>query len=736
MIMTQDLLDRNNNACFDANIKKLDENKNIKKKNANKKNNDPFTVFHEQGPKGIVLYNVASSSSAQAYVNEINGKAAGQEDKKRVAHAVVGPGEIIQCLPWSFKGSHSVLLDNTHLAIEVLYDTTQNTQKTYETALNLCAFLCNLYNLAPAGSTEVITLRVRETISAPVILSGKEAWTLGEVYCKARNNSYISLCGVAECPLKESGNCFASDESLSADLWGEIFIENNQTQETNSIQISMDDFRNDLAEKINTAKFFFVTKECKKEITLGKALPEKAIFKGTGKTVHKVGSKIETNYPLELAKIDPRDFNISLPKIDPATEKNIVDPEIFIETYPAYKQSYRAASDDLYNAAVIAATVSIAEKTTNPKSANYSVFSFAKDTVQVCDASSELISDPLCYGLKIPVLQNDIGASVSDLIAAPADGITDEAYTFTAITNLPANNVVLVLDNDNDTERPPTRTGIEKRVWEWKLGRNTVKAGKREAKAIIYSDNSKKKQVVATKKTSFEVIDAKNETMLYIGRTMLKSGYVPAFVAGMMGNISDEGSAGKFESSFYTTNPSAKPAYLKYMEDNHNYAALYSDKYIFNKGNYEKGIKLSVVLEILKKLEKGNWEGKFGLGCIQWTGNRTISLLTNYIEKAAANENHDFITFEQTLVAEGGLMIDELEKKFNKYDYGNWLNNYKGDINTSAAAEAAADNICRKFVVPLENIDAKAKKRAEIASKLYVNTIPSLLAELHENTDE
>lgn len=52
-------------------------------------------------------------------------------------------------------------------------------------------------------------------------------------------------------------------------------------------------------------------------------------------------------------------------------------------------------------------------------------------------------------------------------------------------------------------------------------------------------------------------------------------------MAGVLGNILEEGACGIFEYSTYT-NPELKPAYLVYMEENYDYQNTYSGKYIYN----------------------------------------------------------------------------------------------------------------------------------------------------------
>jgi hypothetical protein len=83
-----------------------------------------------------------------------------------------------------------------------------------------------------------------------------------------------------------------------------------------------------------------------------------------------------------------------------------------------------------------------------------------------------------------------------------------------------------------------------------------------------------------------------------------------------LGNINNEGNVGKFEDSYYK-NKSLKPSYLKIMENRFSYKEKYSKKFIYDLSLFE-------IKEMLDKLKNEKFlNGKFGLGCIQWIGNRT-----------------------------------------------------------------------------------------------------------------
>jgi len=70
--------------------------------------------------------------------------------------------------------------------------------------------------------------------------------------------------------------------------------------------------------------------------------------------------------------------------------------------------------------------------------------------------------------------------------------------------------------------------------------------------------------IVNNLRKNLKVSASKKEAMLAAAEAMVGS-YDARFIAGLLGNIQDEGTPGLFESSNYKSNPSAEPAYLKYI---------------------------------------------------------------------------------------------------------------------------------------------------------------------------
>jgi hypothetical protein len=186
--------------------------------------------------------------------------------------------------------------------------------------------------------------------------------------------------------------------------------------------------------------------------------------------------------------------------------------------------------------------------------------------------------------------------------------------------------------------------------------------------------------------------------------TLLNKGYKPAFAAGVLGNILAEGSAGYFESSAYKK--TKEPGYLVYMDENFNYREEFSGKHISKVG-------VKKTYAVLKKLEKVNYKGKFGLGACQWTGARTMSLIKCYIDVCGEDA---FPTAENCLVAENAMVVKEIDGSYN-YVYKDWKSKY-GKSNGADAAYGAGSIVCYKYEVP-HDTDTQAKIRADNAKKIY-----------------
>lgn len=200
----------------------------------------------------------------------------------------------------------------------------------------------------------------------------------------------------------------------------------------------------------------------------------------------------------------------------------------------------------------------------------------------------------------------------------------------------------------------------------------------------------------------------KKETLAIIGQLLFDNGYETAFVAGVLGNINHEANIGLFESSAYISHPEDEPKYLKYMDQYYSYRTKYSGKLITE-------VSLDELNTLLNKLKNDKWEkGKFGLGCVQWTGERTLNLFKIY---RSENNNKDSISFNQATNAEGKLIINEFSNDY-KYIYNNWKKENENKINSENAAYNAASKICLDYERP-SDMENKAKTRGNTAKKIY-----------------
>ena len=222
---------------------------------------------------------------------------------------------------------------------------------------------------------------------------------------------------------------------------------------------------------------------------------------------------------------------------------------------------------------------------------------------------------------------------------------------------------------------------------------------------LIFSKINKPKIIENLKKQTEFKGDKKN-TFIVIGKLLLSKNYPPSFIAGILGNIYHEGSIGFFESSNYVSHPQLKPQYLKYMDELHDYRKKYSGKKITE-------VSLKELKKLIDVLKIQNWKkGKFGLGCVQWTGERTYDLVKLYLNEA---KGKDKISIDEATVAEGKLIIKELSGPY-KHVFNEWKKNTKKD--SEQAAYNAADIICRKYEIPADAVK-RGKERGKTAARIY-----------------
>ena len=205
----------------------------------------------------------------------------------------------------------------------------------------------------------------------------------------------------------------------------------------------------------------------------------------------------------------------------------------------------------------------------------------------------------------------------------------------------------------------------------------------------------------------------KKDTLVAMTRVLLEDGFEPAFVAGLLGNIIEEGACGIFESSAYVSRPDLEPDYLVYMDETYDYRNVYSGQYIYN------GFSLSQVYGMILEMGPGGANGRgscFGLGCMQWTSyNRIKNLLENYM---AAAGGADTITLLQVQQAESITISQELQGSYKKV-YTAWQAE-NPVMNTMDAAYAAGVKVCTSYGIPVGyNTEAVQSTRGSNAAEVY-----------------
>ena len=194
--------------------------------------------------------------------------------------------------------------------------------------------------------------------------------------------------------------------------------------------------------------------------------------------------------------------------------------------------------------------------------------------------------------------------------------------------------------------------------------------------------------------------------MVVMGNVLIDAGFELAFVAGMLGNIQHEGESGQFESTNYSSNPDLYKPYMKYIDTNFNYRATFSGQNIQQVG-------ITDTKELINKCAAVSYEGKFGLGCVQWTGDRCMDLVDCYISEC---ELVIFPSKEQCYRAESTLIVKELKPNGIKdFVYPEWKADYSDKAN---AAYEAGSIICIKYEAPDDRFN-KAIERGNSAQDIY-----------------
>ena len=253
------------------------------------------------------------------------------------------------------------------------------------------------------------------------------------------------------------------------------------------------------------------------------------------------------------------------------------------------------------------------------------------------------------------------------------------------------------------------------------------------------------KKMVANLRAS-SALGSKRDAIANVAELLMANGFEPAFAAGVGANIYSEGTYGLFESSRYVTYPKKRPRYFCYLDGGEYYTkkdgeyvltAVYMSKsemksytgkaearqrfgekdfYLNNYSRrYVQNVDLNALEALMNTLAAGSWEGKFGLGIVQWTGSRTRTLVSFY--RKHAGKDASSITAAQVVAAENEMILYDFKGSYNGV-YSAWKNANRADLNTAEAARSAGALVCTKYEIPVDK-ENKAVTRGNKAKEIF-----------------
>lgn len=221
--------------------------------------------------------------------------------------------------------------------------------------------------------------------------------------------------------------------------------------------------------------------------------------------------------------------------------------------------------------------------------------------------------------------------------------------------------------------------------------------------------------------------------VIQMEKMLFLEGYDEAFIMGMLGQIICEGDYGEFEDCDYKSSP--MPDYLAHVITCIDYDTRYDGKYIMEVDLIQVYYDLVCVKEVCKYERHG-----FGVGCIQFTFDRTVDLLELYFKEIGCPISSDdftekleaykeavnsgdfseydatYINVEQAQTAEMSLMCQELKSDQYCDVYEGYLSEKTGDIETDIAN--ATESLVYGYIKP-GNEEAEIEKRTEAALNWY-----------------
>ena len=132
-------------------------------------------------------------------------------------------------------------------------------------------------------------------------------------------------------------------------------------------------------------------------------------------------------------------------------------------------------------------------------------------------------------------------------------------------------------------------------------------------------------------------------------------------------------------------------------------------------GKYVQNIDLNQLEAFLDKLAEGKWQGKFGIGIVQWTGARTRTLASFYRKQAGAGNAK--ITAAQVAAAENEMILYDFKGSYASI-YNNWRKANSSALASENAAREAGATVCLRYEVPVSK-ETKAVTRGNKAAEIY-----------------
>ena len=250
---------------------------------------------------------------------------------------------------------------------------------------------------------------------------------------------------------------------------------------------------------------------------------------------------------------------------------------------------------------------------------------------------------------------------------------------------------------------------------------------------------------LAARLKSASSLGGKRDAIASVVQLLVNAGFEPAFAAGVGANVYAEGTYGLFESSKYIKNYQKRPRYFCYLDGGDYYTKVdgeykltavylaaedvekyngkaearprygaenyYRDNF---SGRHVQNIDLKDLEALVTSLAAGGWQGKFGLGIVQWTGARTKTLVSMYRKHADADGN---LTASQVAAAENEMILDDFKGSYANV-YAAWKQANAKKLTGAEAARSAGALVCTRYEIPADK-EAKAVTRGSKAVEIY-----------------